>query len=67
MKAEKKTSNEWASIHPDLKDNMIFNPDGWDRNNFHYSYFREEITLEEFNKRLSNSTTVKKNGKLTND
>lgn len=61
----KKTSNEWAMGHPDLKDNMIWDPDGWDRTNFHYAFYREEITLEEFNKRMLNSTIVSRHGQLS--
>jgi hypothetical protein len=31
-------------------------PDGWDRTNYIYSFEVEEITKEEFDKRLSMST-----------
>ena len=34
----------------------ILDPDGWDRKNFHYSFYKEEITKEEFEKRLLAST-----------
>lgn len=51
----KKTSNEWNK-HRDYKDIVIFDPDGWDRGNFQYSFFEEKITKEEFDKRLCMST-----------
>jgi hypothetical protein len=58
---ELKTSNEWYhEIRDEIK---ILDPDGWDRNRFHYSWFEEEITEEEFNKRLFASTVESKTKK----
>lgn len=57
MKAdEKRTSEEWMNILN--KDNKfkLLDPDGWDRSNFNFSYYIEQITLEEFFNRLSVST-----------
>lgn len=52
---ELKTSAEWAARMPEHK---IINPDGWDKRNFHHSWFREEITVVEFVKRRNNSTSL---------
>ena len=34
-------------------------PDGWDRQNFKYSWFEELITQQEFNIRVMSSTCIK--------
>ena len=47
-----KTSEEWNAIHQ-IK---ILDPDGWDRRNFKYSFYKELITETEFMKRISIST-----------
>ncbi len=55
-----KTSKEWLI---GLKENMnivIMDPDGWDRTNYHYSFYEEKITFAEFNSRLHRSTVLKK-------
>jgi len=52
----KKTSEEW---HKEVieKDHLeILDPDGWDRKNFEYSFRKELITKEEFDRRLCLST-----------
>lgn len=57
MKKEiKKTSAEW------IKEvgYEILDPDGWNRTNFDYSFNKEKITMEEFQKRLSFSTVRRK-------
>jgi len=57
MKKEiKKTSSEW------IKEvgYIILDPDGWDRNNFDFSFNKEKITNEEFKKRLNASTVMRK-------
>jgi hypothetical protein len=52
-----KTSEKWANIL--LKDGeMILDPDGWDRENFQYSFFEEMINEEEFRRRMMFSTVV---------
>lgn len=52
----RKTSDAWhREIHAD-GDVVIIDPDGWDRRNFEVSYYQEEITLEEFNSRIQQST-----------
>ena len=52
-----KTSEKWANIL--LKDGeMILDPDGWDRENFQYSFFEEMINEEEFRRRMMFSTVA---------
>lgn len=52
----KKTSQEWLeSIDPKHK-LKILDPDGWDRNNYEFSFNEEKIEKEEFDKRLGSST-----------
>jgi hypothetical protein len=49
-----KTSAEW------IKDTNVFiyDPDGWDRKNFQFSFYEELISEEEFNNRLIRSTVM---------
>jgi len=52
---EKKRSSEyWYSLVTEF---TIYDPDGWDRQNFDRSW-QELITKEEFDKRVSESTCV---------
>lgn len=53
---EKKTSKEWYET---IRDSglIILDPDGWDRENYQYSFNEEKITKEEFLNRLIRSTT----------
>lgn len=53
----KKTSQQWERQIPDLGF-VIYDPDGWDRSNYIYSFFEELITKEEFLKRISSSTCL---------
>ncbi len=56
MEAVKKTSKDWVNgIHKDCKLKVI-DPDGWDRENFDFSFNKELITKEEFKTRLLSST-----------
>lgn len=50
----KKTSDVWAKELCVL----IMDEDGWDRQNFEYSWFKEEITEEEFIRRKALSTVL---------
>jgi hypothetical protein len=52
-KEEVKTSEEWQNLFPEA---IVLNPDGWDRKNYHYSWYEEKITFTEYNRRLSQST-----------
>ncbi len=51
-----KTSEYWSKEFPNIK---ILDPDGWDRTNFHYSWYEEGITQGEFKRRMSMSTCQK--------
>lgn len=51
------TSEEWQKLHPTI---VIVDPDGWDRNNFCHSFKEEKITIEEYKKRMENSTVIRK-------
>ena len=60
---ELKSSNEWWHDH-ELKSIMkILDPDGWDRENMHFSWYEELITLTEFENRLALSTMTPCNEK----
>lgn len=61
---EKKTSNEWWLDHTMFHYYRIADPDGWDRGNMHYSWYVEEITYDEFERRLNLSTLVPKIDKV---
>jgi hypothetical protein len=52
----KKPSSEW------IKEvgYEVLDPDGWDRSNFQYSWYEEDITYQEFQKRLLISTVKRK-------
>jgi len=51
----RKTSKRWCK-KLGIMCSWIFDPDGWDRTNFNYSFYKEKITKEEFVNRLSAST-----------
>lgn len=53
---ELKTSEEWQK--EGLPDGIlwIMDPDGWDRQNWKFSWHEEKITREEFNLRVLGST-----------
>ena len=59
---EKKTSEEWFKLVPEEFGLVIYDPDGWDRTNYYYSYYQEEITKEEFINRVMGSTCLIKTG-----
>lgn len=54
MNKELKTSDEWN----ELCVVRIIDPDGWDRKNFEYSWYKEKITKEEFERRVMRSTII---------
>jgi hypothetical protein len=54
MTNEIKTSEEWSKEL--LKGSVILDPDGWDRQNYQFSWFEEKITAKEFLLRASSST-----------
>lgn len=47
-----KTSQEWM-IETGVD---VIDPDGWDRKNLYWSFFKELISREEFERRLIDST-----------
>jgi len=52
-----KTSEKWANIL--LKNGeIILDPDGWDRENFQFSFFEEMISEDEFDRRMMFSTVI---------
>ena len=52
------TSHQWQQIHPDP---VVMDPDGWDRQNYQFSWYEELITEEEYFVRVSTSTCYFKN------
>lgn len=52
------TSDQWYNqLYPDKK-TIISDPDGWDRENYQYSWFEEKISRQEFESRLLKSTVL---------
>ena len=64
---ELKTSNEWWHEHELRTIMRIIDPDGWDRANMHFSWYWEEITKEEFDRRLAKSTMAPLKERLRNE
>lgn len=54
---ELKTSEEWGTIYNQV---IVLDPDGWDRNNFQYSWHEERISELEYALRLLSSTVTSK-------
>jgi len=51
-----KTSSEWFE---ELGQHyIIHSPDGWDRKNYTHSFYKEQITKEEYEKRLMASSIL---------
>jgi len=54
-----KTSEQWFEIYKvENGDCHITDPDGWDRTNFDYSWFEEEISFQDFEQRMARSTAL---------
>ena len=49
----KKTSAEWQVLKPKI---IVYDPDGWDRQDYEYSWNVEQITETEYKRRRSLST-----------
>ena len=49
----RRTSEEWLRDRPNL---VILDPDGWDREDYRFSFFEELITESEFEDRVCKST-----------
>lgn len=53
------TSRAWMQM--DMNNHatyIILDPDGWDRQNYDYSFYEEKITYEEYNRRKNMSTVM---------
>lgn len=48
------TSQEWQ----DHFGCLVYDPDGWDRQNYQYSWYEEKITEDEFRNRVSKSSML---------
>ena len=56
-KEEIKTSDEWEKSNlPEMDGTTVLDPDGWDRQNYQFSYYEELITKDEYLHRVSYST-----------
>jgi len=55
-----KTSQEWQ----EESDVIVYDPDGWDKKNYDYSWFEEKISLVEFEKRFIKSICKRKNDRI---
>jgi len=55
MNPQRKTSKNWLKL-PKYLGIVIYDPDGWDRQNFTHSFEKQRITQKEFERRLSHST-----------
>lgn len=65
LKDDTKTSKEWFNEIPKEHGVIILDPDGWDRENYDYSFNQERISYIEFNRRLC-SSTIKANHSFFN-
>lgn len=54
----KKTSKDWYAEIPTELGFVLYDPDGWDRSNWEFSFNQELITKEEFVKRIIESTCM---------
>lgn len=54
----KKSSKDWYAEIPSELGFVIYDPDGWDRSNYEFSFNQELITKEEFVKRVFESTVL---------
>ena len=55
MNTQRKTSKNWLKLDK-YKGIIIIDPDGWNRQNYTYSFEKQRITQREFERRLSHST-----------
>lgn len=46
---------------------VVIDPDGWDRKNYKWSWHREKITKQEFERRLMRSTCMFPHGLVNGD
>jgi hypothetical protein len=64
MSTELKASKDWYELIPEETRPIIADPDGWDQGNFSFSFNEEQISKEEFKRRLLSSTLMKVNKEL---
>jgi len=50
-----KTSEEWQALYPNV---IVLDPDGWDRNNYDFSWKEEKITFAVYQERTMRSTCI---------
>jgi hypothetical protein len=54
-----KTSAEWhVALEKKYPGSYVMDPDGWDRRDYNYSFYEEDITQEEFLNRFTQSTVA---------
>jgi len=49
------TSEKWQELYPNPK---VIDPDGWDREHYEWSWYKQSITYKEYQRRLSLSTCM---------
>jgi hypothetical protein len=49
------TSEKWQELYPNPR---VLDPDGWDRQNYQFSWHEEKISYKEYQRRLSLSTCL---------
>lgn len=54
----KKTSETWNIKYNKKYKQLIYDPDGWNREDYEYSWSIEKITWEEFLRRAMRSTQI---------
>lgn len=59
----KRTSDRWQEFYPAIR---VLDPDGWNRQNYQFSWFEEYITLEEYKDRVMGSTCMTELSKIKN-
>jgi hypothetical protein len=59
----KNSDQLYEILYPD-KGVAVMDPDGWDRENWQFSWYEELITEEEFNRRLMESTIFRKRNNI---
>jgi len=56
--AQVRTSAEWYEMTDYKAGLIIYDPDGWDRQNYQFSYHEELVTFEEYKNRVGSSTCL---------
>lgn len=53
-----RTSEDWHEKWSKESGMSVYDPDGWDRANFNFSWYEELITFGEFSERVIRSTCI---------